>query len=348
MPSLISAGLPASGPGRLMALAWNGTIVATTRSFTYQGKVRFGFMVRPAVMRRGTTDQRPGGRGGRVSAPGSRGLNPPLRGRVRLAWRRRTSRSGPGLHNPAVERRARLLRFDGCATRSRALLRRSRPRSLLFHQPRPAVFALTNPARNGPGALFARYSRYGDPAKALSDEFTADAAAADPEGRLRPFDGEEGQRAAKLYESDLRWFSVTIRSPSSVVPTSPANGCVEHPDQRCCSAVGWLPTSSSPPATSPTTGDARWRLPLYLSGDALDGQFEAAMNDIFLIYSGFAHPGGSRAAERWPRGDDEPRPGAVRSRPRHWTCCGAFCRLRLSVMSGSTPPAGTPGSCCSG
>lgn len=53
VPSLISGQVAGVGPGRLMALAWNGTIVATTRSFTYQGKVRFGFMVRPAVMRRG-------------------------------------------------------------------------------------------------------------------------------------------------------------------------------------------------------------------------------------------------------------------------------------------------------
>ncbi|HNC06751.1 MAG TPA: thymidylate synthase, partial [Solirubrobacterales bacterium] len=64
------------------------------------------------------------------------------------------------------------------------------------------VFALTNLPETVKGALFARYSRYGGTLRRLYlDEFAADAAAADPEGRLRPFDGEEGQRAAKLYES---------------------------------------------------------------------------------------------------------------------------------------------------
>src|SRR5687768_15046753 len=58
------------------------------------------------------------------------------------------------------------------------------------------VFALTNLPETVKGALFARYSRYGGTLRRLYlDEFAADAA----EGN-RPFDGEEGQRAAQLYE----------------------------------------------------------------------------------------------------------------------------------------------------
>src|SRR5690242_1211224 len=58
------------------------------------------------------------------------------------------------------------------------------------------VFALTNLPETVKGALFARYSRYGGTLRRLYlDEFAADAS-----GSPRPFDGEEGERAAQLYE----------------------------------------------------------------------------------------------------------------------------------------------------
>ena len=59
------------------------------------------------------------------------------------------------------------------------------------------VFALTNLPETAKGALFSRYSRYGGTLRRLYlDEFASDAT-----GSSRPFDGEEGKRAAKLYES---------------------------------------------------------------------------------------------------------------------------------------------------
>ncbi|MFI5026299.1 MAG: hypothetical protein ACHQCI_06060 [Solirubrobacterales bacterium] len=58
------------------------------------------------------------------------------------------------------------------------------------------VFALVNLPETIKGALFARYSRYPDTLRRLYlDEFAADV----PEGG-RPFEGEEGERAAGLYE----------------------------------------------------------------------------------------------------------------------------------------------------
>src|SRR5436190_13007233 len=58
------------------------------------------------------------------------------------------------------------------------------------------VFALTNLPETVKGALFARYSRYqGTLRRLYLDEFAADA----PAGG-RPFDSEEGKRAAELYE----------------------------------------------------------------------------------------------------------------------------------------------------
>lgn len=58
------------------------------------------------------------------------------------------------------------------------------------------VFALVNLPETVKGALFARYSRYqGTLRRLYLDEFAAEM----PEGG-RPFDGEEGKRAADLYD----------------------------------------------------------------------------------------------------------------------------------------------------
>lgn len=53
VPSLISGRLSGIGKGEVLALAWNGRIVGTTRSFEYMNRVQFGVMVPPAVMKRG-------------------------------------------------------------------------------------------------------------------------------------------------------------------------------------------------------------------------------------------------------------------------------------------------------
>ena len=58
------------------------------------------------------------------------------------------------------------------------------------------VFALVNLPETVKGALFARYSRYpGSLRRLYLEEF-----AADVPDRGRPFEGEEGERAAGLYE----------------------------------------------------------------------------------------------------------------------------------------------------
>ncbi|MGZ5420490.1 MAG: FAD-dependent thymidylate synthase, partial [Solirubrobacterales bacterium] len=59
------------------------------------------------------------------------------------------------------------------------------------------VFALVNLPETVKGALFARYSRYpGTLRRLYIEEFAADA----PDTG-RPFEGEEGERAARLYEN---------------------------------------------------------------------------------------------------------------------------------------------------
>ena len=58
------------------------------------------------------------------------------------------------------------------------------------------VFCLVNLPETVKGAMFARYSRYaGSVRRLFLDEFAGDV----PEGS-RPFDGVEGERAARLYE----------------------------------------------------------------------------------------------------------------------------------------------------
>src|ERR1700712_3366677 len=58
------------------------------------------------------------------------------------------------------------------------------------------VFGLVNLPETVKGALFARYSRYGGTVRRL---FLEEFAEETPSGG-RPFDGAEGERAAKLYE----------------------------------------------------------------------------------------------------------------------------------------------------
>jgi hypothetical protein len=53
VPALVGGWVKGMAPGKVIALSWNGRIVATTRTFLHLGKVRFGAMVRPSVMVRG-------------------------------------------------------------------------------------------------------------------------------------------------------------------------------------------------------------------------------------------------------------------------------------------------------
>ena len=52
VPALISGVLEGMESGDLVALAWNGRIVGTTRAFSHSNRIRFGVMVPPSVMKR--------------------------------------------------------------------------------------------------------------------------------------------------------------------------------------------------------------------------------------------------------------------------------------------------------
>ena len=80
------------------------------------------------------------------------------------------------------------------------------------------VFALVNLPETVKGALFARYSRYqGTLRRLYLEEFAADAVP----GVV--FDGEEGERARKLYERIfIGYGDDSVRSWAA--PTSPVSG----------------------------------------------------------------------------------------------------------------------------
>ncbi len=167
------------------------------------------------------------------------------------------------------------------------------------------VFALTNLPETVKGALFARYSRYGGTLRRLYlDEFAADAAAADPDGRLKPFDGEEGQRAAKLYQSVFVGFG-----DDSIAQLGGAHVACEWVSNILTKVLqrgrlaAYLEQSTRYIAYDQEMPGGGYR---YLRGDALDDRFESAMDEIFRIYSDSLVEVEAWAAERWPRGDDEP------------------------------------------
>ena len=116
------------------------------------------------------------------------------------------------------------------------------------------VFALVNLPETVKGALFARYSRYSGTVRRLYlEEFAADAPAAG-----RPFDAEEGERAAKLYERVFLGYG-----DDSIAQVGGAHVACEWVSniltkllQRGRLAVAARPSSTS--ASSSATATTRW------------------------------------------------------------------------------------------
>ena len=163
------------------------------------------------------------------------------------------------------------------------------------------VFALTNLPETVKGALFARYSRYGGTLRRLYlDEF-----AADSEAGARPFDGEEGERAAQLYERIFIGYG-----DDSVAQLGGAHLACEWVSNVLTKALqrgrlaAYLEQSTryiAYDAPMESGGDPRWR---YWRGEDLGPEFTTAMDEIFRIYSDSLKGVRAWAEERWPRGDE--------------------------------------------
>ena len=170
------------------------------------------------------------------------------------------------------------------------------------------VFALVNLPETVKGALFARYSRYSGTVRRLYlEEFAADAA-----GGGRPFDDEEGERAAQLYERVFVGYG-----DDSIAQVGGAHVACEWVSniltkllQRGRLAAYLEQSTRYIPYDKPLPGGDGYR---FYRDAELGPQFAAAMDELFAIYSRALRQVESWAAERWPRDEAEPEGAWQRS-----------------------------------
>ncbi len=163
------------------------------------------------------------------------------------------------------------------------------------------VFGLVNLPETVKGALFARYSRYSGTVRRLYlEEFAADA----PAGG-RPFDDEEGERAAMLYERVFLGYG-----DDSIAQVGGAHIACEWVSniltkvlQRGRLAAYLEQSTRYIPYDRPIEDGGGYR---YYRDGALGPEFTTAMDEIFAIYSSLLEGVEAWAAERWPRGEGEP------------------------------------------
>jgi thymidylate synthase ThyX len=160
------------------------------------------------------------------------------------------------------------------------------------------VFALINLPETVKGALFARYSRYpGTLRRLFLEEFADDI----PEGG-RPFEGEEGERAARLYENVFLGYG-----DDSIAQVGGAHIACEWVSniltkvlQRGRLAAYLEQSTRYIPYDQPMPGGG-YR---YYSDGELGPEFSTAMDELFSIYSQSLETVQAWAAERWPRGEE--------------------------------------------
>jgi thymidylate synthase ThyX len=160
------------------------------------------------------------------------------------------------------------------------------------------VFALVNLPETVKGALFARYSRYAGTVRRLYlDEFASDV----PEGG-RPFDGEEGERAAGLYERVFSGYgddSIAQVGGAHIACEWVSNILTKVLQRGRLAAYLEQSTRYIPYDQEMPGGGYRY----YRDGE-LGPEFAAAMDELFAIYSRSLARVTEWAGERWPRGDD--------------------------------------------
>jgi thymidylate synthase ThyX len=167
------------------------------------------------------------------------------------------------------------------------------------------VFALTNLPETVKGALFARYSRYqGTLRRLYLDEFAADV----PAG-ARPFDGDEGERAAQLYErifigygddsvAQLGGAHLACEWVSNVLTKVLQRGRLAAYLEQW---TRYIPYDAPIESDAPPGSQGSWR---YWRDEELGPEFGRAMDEIFTIYSRALADVRSWAERRWPRGEE--------------------------------------------
>jgi thymidylate synthase ThyX len=163
------------------------------------------------------------------------------------------------------------------------------------------VFALVNLPETVKGAMFARYSRYpGTLRRMFLEEFAGDVPAGE-----RPFDGAEGERAAGLYERVFIGYGddSIAQVGGAHVACEWVSNVVTKILQRGRLAAYLEQSTRYIPYDKPIEGIGGYR---YYSDDELGPAYRAAMDELFGIYSRSLETVQEWAAERWPRGDDQP------------------------------------------
>ena len=169
------------------------------------------------------------------------------------------------------------------------------------------VFALVNLPETVKGALFARYSRYSGSVRRLYlEEFAADA----PSGG-RPFDDEEGARAAQLYERVFVGYGddSIAQVGGAHVACEWVSNIVTKLLQRGRLAAYLEQSTRYIPYDRPLP-EGGYR---FYRDERLGPEFAAAMDELFAIYSSSLVGLERWAAERWPRGEGEPEGAWQRS-----------------------------------
>jgi thymidylate synthase ThyX len=165
------------------------------------------------------------------------------------------------------------------------------------------VFALVNMPETVKGALFARYSRYpGTLRRLYLDEF-----AADVPDTGRPFEGEEGERAAGLYERVFLGYgddSIAQVGGAHIACEWVSNVLTKVLQRGRLAAYLEQSTRYIPYDNPlPETAGGGYR---YYRDDELGPEYAQTMDEIFAIYSRSLQTVREWAAERWPRADNEP------------------------------------------
>src|ERR1700754_5133416 len=163
------------------------------------------------------------------------------------------------------------------------------------------VFALVNLPETVKGALFARYSRYpGTLRRLFLDEFAGDLEG----GAARAFDGAEGARAARLYETIFLGYG-----DDSVAQLGGAHIACEWVSNVLTKVLqrprlgAYLEQSTRYIAYDrPMESTGGYR---YYRDPALGPGYAAAMEDLFATYAAALPRVAAWAEDAYPRGADE-------------------------------------------
>src|SRR3954449_8506152 len=161
------------------------------------------------------------------------------------------------------------------------------------------VFGLVNLPETVKGALFARYSRYpGTLRRLFLDEFAGDLEGA----AARAYDGDEGQRARRLYENVFLGYGddSVAQLGGAHIATEWVSNVLTKVLQRGRLAAYLEQSTRYIPYDQPLPGGG-YR---FYGDDQLGPEYTAAMEELFAIYSRSLVEVRDWAAERWPRGDE--------------------------------------------